>query len=89
MRGVRFLDFEIYLKKNKAVVALQKQPYPSGVKPNKCTTCNFKDSLNELNIVNVLEFVKREAIESGSCRKFVFPNAKPTKGWEEYEVDCD
>jgi endonuclease G len=27
--------------------------------------------------------------ESGSCRKFVFPNAKPTKGWEEYEVDCD
>ena len=27
--------------------------------------------------------------ESGSCRKFVFPNAKPTKGWEEYEVDCN
>jgi len=73
MRGVRFLDFEIYLKKNKAVVALQKQPYPSGVKPNKCTTCNFKDSLNELNIVNVLELVKREAIESGSCRNNTDP----------------
>ena len=27
--------------------------------------------------------------ESGSCRKFVFPNTKPTKGWEEYEVDCN
>ena len=24
----------------------------------------------------------------GTCRKFVFPNEKPTKGWEEYEVTC-
>jgi len=24
----------------------------------------------------------------GTCRKFVFPNLKPTKGWEEYEVTC-
>ena len=24
----------------------------------------------------------------GTCRKFVFPNQKPTKGWEEYEVTC-
>jgi len=72
-RGVRFLDFEIYLKKNQAVVALQKQPYPSGAKPSKCTTCNYKDSLNELNILNVLELVKREAIESGNCRNNTDP----------------
>ena len=26
---------------------------------------------------------------SGTCRKFRFPNEKPTQGWEEYEVDCD
>ena len=26
--------------------------------------------------------------EDGTCRKFVFPNAKPTQGWEEYEVEC-
>ena len=26
--------------------------------------------------------------EDGTCRKFVFPNEKPTQGWEEYEVDC-
>ena len=26
---------------------------------------------------------------TGQCRKFRFPNEKPTKGWEEYEVDCD
>ena len=24
----------------------------------------------------------------GTCRKFVFPNQKPTQGWEEYEVTC-
>ena len=24
----------------------------------------------------------------GNCRKFVFPNLKPTKDWEEYEVTC-
>lgn len=26
--------------------------------------------------------------EDGTCRKFVFPNQKPTQGWEEYEVEC-
>ena len=26
--------------------------------------------------------------EDGTCRKFIFPNEKPTQGWEEYEVDC-
>jgi hypothetical protein len=26
--------------------------------------------------------------EDGNCRKFVFPNQKPTQGWEEYEVEC-
>ena len=26
--------------------------------------------------------------EDGTCRKFVFPNQKPTQGWEEYEVNC-
>ena len=54
-------------------MALQKQPYPSGAKPIKCTTCNYKDSLNELNILNVLELVKREAIESGNCRNNTDP----------------
>ena len=24
-----------------------------------------------------------------SCKTFVFPNEKPTKGWEEYEVECN
>ena len=26
--------------------------------------------------------------QDGTCRKFVFPNQKPTQGWEEYEVEC-
>ena len=26
--------------------------------------------------------------QDGNCRKFVFPNQKPTQGWEEYEVTC-
>ena len=26
--------------------------------------------------------------EDGTCRKFVFPNEKPTKDWEEYEITC-
>ena len=26
--------------------------------------------------------------EDGTCRKFVFPNEKPTQGWEDYEVEC-
>jgi hypothetical protein len=74
-RGVRFLDFEIYLKKNKAVVALQSMPYPAVSSKNlkKCHTCKFKDTLNELNIVTVLELVKREAIESGNCRNNTDP----------------
>lgn len=72
-RGVRFLDFEIYLKKNEAVIAIQRQPYPSGIKPQKCTTCSFKDTLNELNVVTVLELIKREAIESSGCRNNTDP----------------
>jgi len=27
--------------------------------------------------------------DDGTCRKFVFPNEKPTQGWEEYEVPCE
>jgi len=27
--------------------------------------------------------------EDGTCRKFVFPNQKPTKPWNEYEVECE
>ena len=27
--------------------------------------------------------------EDETCRKFVFPNEKPTQGWEEYEVPCE
>jgi hypothetical protein len=67
-RGVRFLDFEIYLKKGKAVVALQARPYPGVASKNlnKCNTCKFKDTLNELNIATVLETVKRNAIDSGN-----------------------
>jgi DNA/RNA endonuclease G (NUC1) len=26
--------------------------------------------------------------QDGTCRKFVFPNEKPTKPWIEYEVEC-
>ena len=26
--------------------------------------------------------------QDGNCRKFVFPNQKPTKPWTEYEVTC-
>ena len=26
--------------------------------------------------------------EDVTCRKFVFPNEKPTQGWEYYEVTC-
>ena len=26
--------------------------------------------------------------QDGTCRKFVFPNQKPTKPWTEYEVTC-
>ena len=26
--------------------------------------------------------------EDGTCRKFVFPNEKPTQGWQDYEVTC-
>jgi len=27
--------------------------------------------------------------DDGTCRKFVFPNEKPTKPWNEYEVECE
>ena len=27
--------------------------------------------------------------DDGTCRKFVFPNQKPTKPWNEYEVECE
>ena len=27
--------------------------------------------------------------EDETCRKFAFPNEKPTQGWEEYEVPCE
>jgi len=66
-RGVRFLDFEIYLKKGKAVIALQGRPYPEVASKNvtKCNTCKFKDTLNELNITTVLTKVKEWAIEGG------------------------
>ena len=66
-RGVRFLDFEIYLKKGKAVIALQGRPYPEVASKNvtKCNTCKFKDTLNELNITTVLTRVKGWAIDAG------------------------
>jgi len=50
-QGVRFLDFEIYLRKNKIIVAAGRD------------NIYIKDTLNELNISSVLETVKREAIE--------------------------
>jgi hypothetical protein len=48
--GVRFLDFEIYLKDNKAVVAAGRN------------NIYIKDTLNELNLGEVLEFVKDKAL---------------------------
>tara|TARA_B100001093_G_scaffold438011_1_gene437191 strand:+ start:3349 stop:4737 length:1389 start_codon:yes stop_codon:yes gene_type:complete len=72
-KGVRFLDFEIYLKKNKAVVAVQKTPYPETSEMAGCTNCKFKDSLNELDIVGVLDTVKLEAIQSAGCRNNTDP----------------
>lgn len=49
--GVRFLDFEIYLKNKEAVVAVGRN------------NIYIKDSLNELNLNDVLDFVKSKALE--------------------------
>jgi hypothetical protein len=51
--GVRFLDFEIYLVKNEAVVAA-----------GRGKSVHLKDTLNHINISTVLEFVKEKAIDS-------------------------
>tara|TARA_B100000795_G_scaffold268596_3_gene255891 strand:+ start:13440 stop:14738 length:1299 start_codon:yes stop_codon:yes gene_type:complete len=53
-QGVRFLDFEIYLVKNEAVVAAGRG------------NVRLKDTLNELNISTVLKNIKDNAIKSSS-----------------------
>jgi len=60
-QGIRFLDFEIYLIKDRAVVAVGRE------------NVYIKDSLNELNLAEVFDTIKVNALESASIENNTDP----------------